>query len=380
MTLPVFQLEDYFEPLEHRAAYLFSSSDLQTMPMQELVAMADTECRSLWENLTLGYTEARGFLPLREEICRTYHGLGPENILVCAGAEEAIFAVFSSLLTATDHAMAIVPGYESLHAIPASLCDLTTIPLDENNQWALDLDAVHAVIRPNTKLMIINFPHNPTGALLPRSVFDALIAMARQHNLYVFSDEVYRLMEIDPADRLPAAAEVYEKGISLAVMSKAYGLAGIRIGWIASADRQVIQKALQYKYYLTICNSAPSEILALMGLRNQEYILHRNHTLMCQNLTLLDQFFTRHPAQFAWVRPKAGCTGFVRFLGAMPIETLAEDLLDTTGVMILPGSVYHWPGNYFRVGYGRANMPAALEHFEAFLDKSLRAHPLTGGK
>jgi aspartate/methionine/tyrosine aminotransferase len=369
VTLPVFALEDYFEPREHTAKHLFSSSDLQTYSLQSLLENADSQSLSLWHNLSLGYTEARGLSLLRAQIAQLYQGLTLDHVLVCAGAEEAIYAVMHALLQPADHIVTVKPGYSSLQAIAAGICSVSALELTPENQWQLDLSALEALVRPNTKMIVVNYPHNPTGATIDRKTYDALIDLARRHNVWLFFDEVYRLLEVDAGDRLPPIADTYEKGISLSVMSKAYGLAGLRIGWIASQDATVINRTLQMKYYLSICNSAPSEVLALMALRQSDRILSRNHALMCSNLQLLDQFFADRAAQFNWVRPKGGCTGFAQLTVGMDIDDFADKLLAAKQVMILPGTVYDHLGNFFRISYGRADMPDTLALLTAFLDE-----------
>lgn len=362
--LPVFELEAYFEPREFKAAYLLSSSDLEAPSLQGLLAMADAEDRQRWEQMTLGYTESRGSIALRQTILEQFYpNLTPLQVLVCAGAEEAIYCAFTTLLQPDDHAVVVTPCYQSLLSIPASRCAVTEVPLNPSD-WSLDLKALEQALLPNTKLIVVNFPHNPTGTTLPIHQYEELIAIARRQGCYLFFDEVYRLLELDPADRLPPVATQYEKGISLSVMSKAYGLAGLRIGWLACPDQTVIEQALQRKYYLSICNAAPSEALAIIALKNAESLLVRNHALMQTNLKLVDAFLGRHAKYFRWVRPKGGCTGFAEYRGDEPVEQLADRLLQEHNTMLLPGSVYNWPSNYFRLSYGRSSLPEALMRLE----------------
>ncbi|MGE5196285.1 MAG: aminotransferase class I/II-fold pyridoxal phosphate-dependent enzyme, partial [Anaerolineae bacterium] len=166
---------------------------------------------------------------------------------------------------------------------------------------------------------------------------------------------------------LPPAADLYDKAISLGVMSKTFGFAGMRIGWLATQDHESLQACLEFKCYLSICNSGPSEILALMALRAKEKILERNLKIIRFNLQLLDQFFQKYPNLFAWKRPIAGSTAFPKLLAPSSIDAFVEDLVAKEGVMLLPASVYDFPGNYFRLGFGRKDMPEALSRLERYI-------------
>lgn len=194
-----------------------------------------------------------------------------------------------------------------------------------------------------------------------------MISLARKTGAYIFCDEVYRFLEIDESKRLPAIADAYEKGISLNVMTKSFGLAGLRIGWLASKDHELLQQANAYKMYTSICNSAPSEILALMALRAKDKILTRNREIIVHNLNLLDEFIKRHSNSIRWVRPESGTVAFLELLLPISIEEFTEQLVEKTGVLIMPASIFDFPGNFFRIGFGRKNMPDVLNRFEQFL-------------
>jgi aspartate/methionine/tyrosine aminotransferase len=368
---PVFKLEDYLSQWEFKAPFLFCCSDSESMSLQELLELADPESLSLWNTLRLGYTEAPGHPLLRGEIAKSYDGFEAEDILTFSGAEEGIFCAMQALLEKGDHVIVITPCYQSLKALPQSMgAEVTLVALEEDKDWALDLALVKKAMRSNTKMIVINFPHNPTGSILDHQTFKGLLDIAKQANAYVFSDEVYRLLEFEKIDRLPPACTVYEKAISLSVTSKSLGLAGLRVGWIATKDRVALDKMLQVRFYTSICNSAPSEILALIALRAQQKILARNLAIIQQNLVQVDDVLNQHSDLFSWVRPKGSCTGFVKYHGPHSIEKLAEDLVLKEGVLILPGHVYDVSGPYFRIGFGRKNMGEALKRFERYMDIS----------
>jgi aspartate/methionine/tyrosine aminotransferase len=249
---------------------------------------------------------------------------------------------------------------------------VTLLRLREEDGWRLDVDEVRRALRPHTRLLVVNFPHNPTGALPDRATFDALCALAEERGLWLLSDEVYRLLEYASEDTLPAAVERSARAVSLGVMSKAFGLAGLRVGWLACRDGELLRRCAAFKDYTSICNAAPSEVLALMALRARKQVLARSRALIADNLTRLDAFFARHPGTFRWVRPRAGSVAFPRLLRDMPISDFCRALVEKEGVLLLPGDLYDFPGNHFRLGFGRANLPEALARLERFCEATFR--------
>ncbi len=367
-----FALEVFFSAWEFKARYLLSASDAESLSIADLLAMASDADREAFEHLRLGYIETEGTPALRAAVAETYDAMTPENILCFAGAEEAIYASMRVMLGPEDHAVVVTPNYQSAETVPLAQCAVTGVALDAADGWSLDIDAVEAALRPNTALVSINFPNNPTGKVLERERFDALVALCRRRGIWLFSDEVYRLIERDPSRRLPQVADVYERGLSLNVMSKAYGLAGLRVGWIAAQDRGLLARLERYKHYLSICNGAPSELLATIALKNRARILARNRALVARNLDLLSAFFAAFPGLFQWSVPEGGCIGFPRYLGADGVEHFTDRLLADTGILLLPASNFASdltpvPMDRFRVGFGRAGIVEALDAWRDWL-------------
>src|SRR6267142_148427 len=233
--------------------------------------------------------------------------------------------------------------------------------------WDHDVAALEKLIQPNTKVIYINAPHDPTGLLMPAPVFRQVLALAASRNIIFFSDEVYRELEHDPATRLPAACEAYERGVSLGSMSKTYGLPGLRLGWLASRDPEIIRRCLEFKYYTTICSSAPSEFLTALALRHREVLVQRNLQIVLRNLRLLDAFIQQRPRWLEWVKPNAGPIGFVHFKPQRDVLAFCEEVVRDSGVLLLPGTVYDQP-RHIRFGFGRKNMPESLAQFGTYLD------------
>jgi aspartate/methionine/tyrosine aminotransferase len=371
--LPDVRLETYFSEWEFTARYHLCASDAQSMSLGELLELAEPGERAAWDSLHLGYTETFGARRLREAIAVTYDRVQLEDVLCFAGAEEGIYAAMHALLGRDDHAVVVIPNYQSLETVPLGICEVTGVGLDPERNWELDLDAVERALRPRTRVVSVNFPHNPTGKVITRSLYDQLITLCRERGIVLFSDEVYRLLERDPSTRLPQAVDAYEHGVSLGVLSKSYGLPGLRIGWIACRDRALLSRMERIKHYLSICNSAPSEVLAGIALRARETILARNRALVAGNLEVLARFMDDYTDLFDWYLPDGGCIGYPRYRGADGVTAFTRRLVDETGVLLLPASVYRSdlgevPRDRFRIGYGRADMPEAINALRGFLD------------
>ena len=284
-----------------------------------------------------------------------------------AATEEGIFVLYHALLSPGDHVIVETPCYESALEVARSTgARVSEWPRSEENGWAHDLAALEKLIQPNTKIIYVNTPHNPTGLVMPASVFEQVRSLAASRGVIFFCDEVYRELEHDPADRLPAACEVYERAVSLGSMSKTYGLPGLRLGWLVSKDADILRRCLELKYYTTICTSAPSEFLSALALRHRQVLVERNREIVLRNLPLLDSFFERRSDLFEWVKPNASPIGFVRYKPQRDVLSFCEDVVGNAGVLLLPGTVYDQP-RHIRFGYGRRNMPEALAQFSAYL-------------
>lgn len=368
MRIKPFKLERYFAKWEFKAPYLLCCSDCQSFTQKELLAMAGAKDRQMYQNLYLGYTESLGHPILRQEIGKLYGQKTAERIITFAGAEEGIFALMNVLLNKGDQIIVTFPAYQSLYEVAQSIgCSVTKWQLEERNNWELDLDFLQSSITKKTKMIVVNFPHNPTGYLPSKEKFKQIAEIARQHNIYLFSDEVYRGLEYNSQDQLPAAADIYQMGISLGVMSKTFGLAGLRIGWLVINEPKLFKQVAGFKDYITICSSAPSEILSIIALKNRHRIVKRNLDIIKQNLYLLDDFFARHSQILSWRRPKAGCIAFPKLLAKTSSDQFCRRVLEKVGVLLLPSSKYDFGQKHFRIGYGKANFKEGLLKLERFL-------------
>jgi aspartate/methionine/tyrosine aminotransferase len=370
--LPDFRLETYFSRWEFTARHHLTASDAQTMTMAELLAMADDADRAAWETLSLGYTETFGDPALRQAIAEMYTHAEADDVICFAGAEEGLYLAMHALLGPDDHAVVITPNYQAAETVPLALCPVTGVALDPERGWALDLDAVAAAIRPTTRVVSVNFPNNPTGKVIDAADFARLARMCDDRGIHLFSDEVYRGLELAPSRRLPQAADLSERALSLNVTSKALGLPGLRIGWIACRDPELRSRLERAKHYTTICNSAPSEILARIALKARDRILDRNRAIIAGNLPAFEAFFAEFDDLFEWQAPDGGCVAYPRYRGRDGVERFCTELVEEAGVLLLPASIYRSgltdsPTDRFRIGIGRRDPEPALDAFATWL-------------
>ena len=372
MRLPAFELERFFARYEFTTEYLLCASDCESMSIADLLALeggADLLFQQTW----LGYTESQGNLSLRVAICGLYETVQPEHVLVHSGAEEAVFLFMHAALEPGEHVIVHSPCYQSLAEVARSIgCEVSEWKAREENNWAPDLDELAGMLRRNTRAIVINTPHNPTGWLMSQAEFLALHRMVRENGLLLFSDEVYRESEYDAETRLPAGCDQGDYTVSLGVTSKTYGLPGLRIGWVATRNREILDRMTALKDYTTICSSAPSEYLAEVGLRQRHKLIERNLEILGANAALADDFFQRHADQFQWVRPRAGSVAFPKLLQGN-VDEFCDELVRKAGVLLAPGSIFGDEGNHFRIGLGRKNFPEGLGRLEEFLDRSSKS-------
>lgn len=364
MKIRPFKLERYFAKYEFSAPYLLSCSDCEPLDLKELLGYADKKSLSLWQELSLGYTESQGLPALRVEISKLYKNIKAEDVVVLA-PEEGIFIALNVLLEKNDHVVVTSPGYQSLFEVADSIgCKVSRWEWNENK---FDINNLKKLIKKETKLLIINFPHNPTGYLPSRKEYFEIIDLVKEKGIFIFSDEMYRLSEHKTEFRLNSVCDIYDNAISLFGMSKTFGLAGLRIGWLATRNKNVLDKIRYFKDFTTICNSAPSEVFALIALRQKDKIIERNLKIINSNLKILDNFFDKYKKIFCYSKPKAGTIAFPELLKNINIEDFCKDLVQKKGVMLLPDSVYDFNKNHFRIGFGRKNMPKALSLLEEYI-------------
>jgi aspartate/methionine/tyrosine aminotransferase len=371
MKLEPFALERYFARHEFNVQYNLCASDCETLSVGELLAMepgAEADLKALH----LGYTETAGDPALRRQIAGLYQGIEAADVLVFAGAEEAIFIFMNAVLQAGDRLLVHSPCYQSLASVAAANnVRVTRWEAGAERGWEPDPVFLEGEAGAAARALVMNFPHNPSGYLPGRDFFQRVLDHAAARDWLVFSDEVYRFLEYEPTHRLPAACEIYENAVSLGVMSKAFGLAGLRLGWVACRNRGLLGAMAAFKDYTTICTAAPSEFLATLALRRRREILARNLGIIRGNLRLLDDFFARHEGHFSWQRPRAGPIAFPAVRFAPASDDFCADLLQKKGVLLLPGRLFGAAPRQFRVGFGRRDFAEGLSEFSDYLRENL---------
>lgn len=359
--------------------YNFSNSFAQPLTNKELMelthARGDYELLEEYNNHTLSYTPNGGSQDLREEIAKLYgSAITANNIIVFAGAQVALQT--AAIALASDcHSIVFTPGYQSTIEAPEHAGgQITRITLKASNNWQINPQEVQDAIRENTRYMVLNEPFNPTGTLMSPLLQLQLQTIAQKHGIYIMCDEVYRLLEHDSNDRLPAMSDLYFKGISVVTLSKPWGGCGITIGWLAFQDLSIKQKLIDVQYFSTACPSRASEIQAIMVLRASEIILKKNRNIIRYNLNLLNNFIKEYNEFFEWVHPKAGAIAFVKFKGPLTSEQLGDQLA-SSGIGIKPAYCFSDPvipdlDSYFRIGYGEEIMPTNLNALIRFVEEN----------
>ncbi len=366
MKINEFKLEKYLERYELATKLVLCASDCESFEVEEL--LSDQELLELGK-LRLGYSQAQGSQPLREEIAKLFESVLAKEIVICV-PQEGIFVLMNALLDAKDKVIVQVPCYQSLCEVPAAIgCQVTKwVPSLSGDEWYWDVDFLRENVDEDTRLVVVNSPHNPTGHHFSRTEFEEIIEVAAEKGCFVFSDEMYRMLEYSDRERLPSGSDIYEKCASLSGLSKTFGLGGLRVGWLSIKDKNLRKKVMQLKDYTTLSNSTVSQFIALASLKRMDHIVSRNLKIIKRNLRLLNSFFVRHKDKFGWFKPKAGSVAFVKKKFEGEIEEFCEDLVKQKGVLLMPGTKFDYEG-FFRIGFGRKNMPRALKLFEEYLEE-----------
>ena len=379
-TPRAFALERYFGMHEFTCQVLLSSSDVESLSMKELLKMCANDEKAsgtiaLWDDLSLGYTESQGHPELLDEIAATYSADVQASHILEVAPEEGILIAMSTLVAPGDDVIVTWPAYQSLYEVAqARGARLHKWSCRKGQRFDIgDLEEQIRACGGTVKLIVINFPHNPTGCWLKPTEIVRVVALARESRAFLFSDEMYRGLEHGDVAPLPSACELYEKAVCLSGFSKAYAMPGLRIGWLACRDDNFCAAARQFKDYTTICGSAPSQILALMGLRLRRAILSRSKAILTDGLAALDAFCAKHHDKFEYHAPIAGPVAYLRIKGdgltAADAQQYSETLVKATGVMVVAGEMFEDnAGPYLRMGFAKAGFDERLAAWERTFD------------
>jgi aspartate/methionine/tyrosine aminotransferase len=303
-----------------------------------------------------------------------YGKVDADQVIVLSAPEEGIFLAMHSLLEPGDEVVVLAPCYDSLANVAEYLgCRVRRWSFEEAaglpgvpGGWRLDMKALERLVTPVTRLLIVNFPHNPTGHLPSRDEWQAIVQVAARTGTWLFSDEMYRGLEYDPRARLPAGCDLYERAVTLGGLSKTYGLPGLRAGWLVTRENALRERLLGWKDYTTICPSAPGEVLARAALVATEALAGRSRRIILDNLALAEPFFRRWQGLFRWNRPQAGSVALVGLHG-QSARAFCDRLVAEAGVLLLPSTGLGFGDGYVRFGFGRVGFPEALEQLDRYL-------------
>jgi aspartate/methionine/tyrosine aminotransferase len=383
MRIETFALERWMTEWETKTPYDIAESGIYPQTIRELLDFEPPERRE--ETLArlldtrLGYSEAPGTLALRSAIAATYRDASPDEILVTTGAIEANFLLFNVLLEPGDHVVAVYPAYQQLYSVPRAIgCELSLWELRPENGFRFDLDELERLVTPRTRLIVVNSPHNPTGAILSRQDFLRIEALAVSAGARVLSDEAYRWLEIPGGEPLaPPMRDLGRAGVSVGTLSKPFGLPGLRIGWIAgTAD--LVAKCWAMRDYVSLSPGKLNDALAVIALAHRDRIVARTRQIVTANLAAAREWFARNAGIASWTPPRAGLLALMSYALGVPSLELSNRLAEKYGVMLAPGSAFGLE-HHLRIGIGQTPPVFAegLERTEAcFRDVLAEGAPL----
>lgn len=337
----------------------------------ELEHILNRPFSSILNNINLGFNADEGAENLRIQLANNlYECVDPDQVVTHAGGQEALFCAFNSVLKEGDKVLVVAPVYDALVSIPENIgCQVDFLHLDEKALWQFNLDALESCFKKGYRMFVINFPHNPTGALITRNELNAIIKLCEKYNVWLLSDEVFRGLEHAENARLPAVADLYDKGISVGVISKAFAIPGLRVGWLVCKNRQLIKRVISIKGYLSICNSQVDEALTSEVICNHEKVLERNLNIIIENKELLKKIQSICDYDLRVFVPNAGCCSFAQIMtedsepkGYLSVE-LVDRLAKSYEYFLHPSSVFYTDVQGVRVGFGSRYFKKFAENF-----------------
>jgi aspartate/methionine/tyrosine aminotransferase len=369
MKIAPFETEHFFARYEFDTPYQLCNSDCESISIQELLALAGASLEHLGQQ-RLVYTESQGSKELREQIASVYSSVDATNAIVLGTPVEGIYLAARAMLNPGDEVIVLSPAYDALinlfeHVVGPENVRRWAFGCTESS-WTLDLDDLRAIISPRTRMIVVNFPHNPTGYLPTPEFQRELVAIAEQNGAWLFCDEMYFGLVHSGTAPVPSAADLSPSAIVLSGLSKTQGLPGLRCGWLIVKDQHLHEIIMNWKFYTSICPPVPTEFLSLAALRAREALTKRNINRIEHNLGLADDFFARWPGLFTWRKPQAGTTALVEY-HVPSVEAISQQLAQDQGVLIQPAGMLGSDDQHMRIGLGREGFGEALGQFEAWL-------------
>lgn len=375
MKIKPFAVEEWMNAWEVGAKYNIAETCVDSISMNELFELTGEDKTEFLNRLCarrLSYGDIEGLPEFRKGVCGLYKTLNIENIVPTHGASGANHHVFYSLISPGDRVVSIMPTYQQLYSIPESYgADVQILHLSKENNYLPDLEKLRRLVTPETKMICINNPNNPTGALMSEQLLREIVEIARSADAWILCDEVYRHLSQEDG-WCPSIVDLYEKGISVSSMSKAFSLAGLRLGWIATHDMSVVKSCLSHRDYNLVSCGVFDEMLAAAALKHRDKLLERSRKIVRENLQILDDWVSSEP-HVSYVKPQAGTTALVYYDLDIPSYEFCEEMYKKTGALVTPGDCFEVPHS-MRIGYayGKQDLIDGLKAISEYIAMKTR--------
>lgn len=375
MKIKPFAVEEWMNAWEVGAKYNIAETCVDSISMNELFELTGEDKTEFLNRLCarrLSYGDIEGLPEFRKGVCGLYKTLNIENIVPTHGASGANHHVFYSLISLGDRVVSIMPTYQQLYSIPESYgADVQILHLSKENNYLPDLEKLRRLVTPETKMICINNPNNPTGALMSEQLLREIVEIARSADAWILCDEVYRHLSQEDG-WCPSIVDLYEKGISVSSMSKVFSLAGLRLGWIATHDMSVVKSCLSHRDYNLVSCGVFDEMLAAAALKHRDKLLERSRKIVRENLQILDDWVSSEP-HVSYVKPKAGTTALVYYDLDIPSYEFCEEMYKKTGAFVTPGDCFEVPHS-MRIGYayGKQDLIDGLKAISEYIAMKTR--------
>ena len=375
MKIKPFAVEEWMNAWEVGAKYNIAETCVDSISMNELFELTGEDKTEFLNRLCarrLSYGDIEGLPEFRKGVCGLYKTLNIENIVPTHGASGANHHVFYSLISPGDRVVSIMPTYQQLYSIPESYgADVQILHLSKENNYLPDLEKLRRLVTPKTKMICINNPNNPTGALMSEQMLREIVEIARSADAWILCDEVYRHLSQEDG-WCPSIVDLYEKGISVSSMSKVFSLAGLRLGWIATHDMSVVKSCLSHRDYNLVSCGVFDEMLAAAALKHRDKLLERSRKIVRENLQILDDWVGSEP-HVSYVKPKAGTTALVYYDLYISSYEFCEEIYKKTGAFVTPGDCFEVPHS-MRIGYayGKQDLIDGLKAISEYIAMKTR--------
>ena len=375
MKIKPFAVEEWMNAWEVGAKYNIAETCVDSISMNDLFELTGEDKTEFLNRLCarrLSYGDIEGLPEFRKGVCGLYKTLNIENIVPTHGASGANHHVFYSLISPGDRVVSIMPTYQQLYSIPESYgADVQILYLSKENNYLPDLEKLRRLVTPKTKMICINNPNNPTGALMSEQMLREIVGIARSADTWILCDEVYRHLSQEDG-WCPSIVDLYEKGISVSSMSKVFSLAGLRLGWIATHDMSVVKSCLSHRDYNLVSCGVFDEMLAAAALKHRDKLLERSRKIVRENLQILDDWVSSEP-HVSYVKPKAGTTALVYYDLDIPSYEFCEEMYKKTGAFVTPGDCFEVPYS-MRIGYayGKQDLIDGLKAISEYIAMKTR--------